>query len=89
MADVFSSECFLLHRSGHPLLCSCLPLAETLPCWPGCAIDFLVDFYCREEAGLTHELPDRKARGFRVPITLKWLFPVHARKLFGEMSVRT
>jgi hypothetical protein len=35
------------------------------------------------------ELLDQKARGFLVPIALKRLFTEHARKLFGEMPVRT
>jgi hypothetical protein len=26
---------------------------------------------------------------FLVQIALKWLFPEHARKVFGEMAVRT
>jgi hypothetical protein len=35
------------------------------------------------------ELPDQKARYFLVLIALKRLFPKHAHKVFGEMSVRT
>jgi hypothetical protein len=35
------------------------------------------------------ELPDQKARGFLVSIAFKQLFPEHARKLFGEIPVRT
>jgi hypothetical protein len=38
--------------------------------------------------GLTLELPDQKAQGFLDSIVLKWLFPEHARKVFGEMHVR-
>jgi hypothetical protein len=41
------------------------------------------------EASVVLELPDQKARGFLVQIALKWLFPEHARKVFGEMAVRT
>jgi hypothetical protein len=37
--------------------------------------------------GDTLELPDQKARGFLVSIALKQLFPEHAYKIFGEMSV--
>jgi hypothetical protein len=44
---------------------------------------------CREEAGIVLELPDQKARGFRVPIALKRLIPEHACKVFGEMPMRT
>jgi hypothetical protein len=41
------------------------------------------------EADIILELLDQKAQGFLVLIALKWLFFEHARKLFGEMSVRT
>jgi hypothetical protein len=39
--------------------------------------------------GNTFELSDQKARGFLVPIVLKWLFPEHALNVFGEIPVRT
>jgi hypothetical protein len=39
--------------------------------------------------GVVLELPDRKARGFLVPIALKRLLPEHAYKVFSEMPVMT
>jgi hypothetical protein len=39
--------------------------------------------------GIVLELPDQKARGFLILISLKRLFFEHARKIFGEMFVRT
>jgi hypothetical protein len=41
------------------------------------------------EVGTVFELPDRKARGFLVPIFLKWLLPEHTHKVSGEIPVRT
>jgi hypothetical protein len=53
------------------------------------SIDFLLEGeFLQVEAGIVLELPDKKARGFLVPIALNRLFPEHARKVFGEMSVR-
>jgi hypothetical protein len=43
----------------------------------------------QEEAGCVLELPNKKARGFLVPIAFKRLFTEHVRKVFGEMPVRT
>jgi hypothetical protein len=41
------------------------------------------------EVGVVFELPDQKARGFLVLITLKLLPFEHACKVFGEMPLRT
>jgi hypothetical protein len=58
----------------------------------GCRfIDFDFPIDCgllQGKVGITLELSDQKARGFLVPIALKRLFPEHAHKVFGEMSVR-
>jgi hypothetical protein len=35
------------------------------------------------------ELSDQNARGFLILIALKRLLPEHARKVFGEIPVRT
>jgi hypothetical protein len=40
-------------------------------------------------SALIFEISDQKTRGFLVLIVLKRLFLKHARKLFGQMSVRT
>jgi hypothetical protein len=53
---------------------------------------FRFPFVCgllQEDGGVVLELPDSKARGFLVFIVLKWLFTEHARKVFGEMLMRT
>jgi hypothetical protein len=41
------------------------------------------------EVGIVLELPDQNARVFLVPVALKRWFSIHARKVFGEMPVRT
>jgi hypothetical protein len=38
--------------------------------------------------GIALELSDQKARGFLVPIALKWSFLEHVCKVFDEISMR-
>jgi hypothetical protein len=67
-------------------------IESQLVSWP-LNFDFWSSAYVWIVAG-THpsvvlELPDRKARGFLVPIAFKRLLLEHAYKVFGEMYVRT
>jgi hypothetical protein len=41
------------------------------------------------EASVVLELPDQKAQVFLVPIAVTWWFSEYARKVFGEIVVRT
>jgi hypothetical protein len=53
-----------------------------------CYVILIVCELLQGESGIGFELPNQKARGFLVFIGFKQLFPEHARKLFGEISVR-
>jgi hypothetical protein len=71
----------------------CLALAVKLTDSSCSKIDFCVQIsvwiVSVTHSGYVLEPPDQRARDFLVPITLKWLFPKHAHKLFGEMLVST
>jgi hypothetical protein len=66
----------------------CCLILDFLPCKSEAYFDF-GDDSCRWIPSLVLELLDQKAQDFLVPIALKWLFPEHVCKVFGEMRMRT